>query len=73
MSIAQRQDIILLPTGKREGKKKEEERPRERKSKETVSFWVPCHLIHTCTAKGTLCARGMTLKRRGILGAVLKA
>lgn len=51
MNVAQRQDIILLPKGKREGKKKgdrekwREERHRE--SEEAMSFWTPTlHLVH---------------------------
>lgn len=33
VNVAQRQDIILLPTGKREGKKKERDREKGRERK----------------------------------------
>lgn len=54
VNVAQRQDIILLPAGKREGKNKrkrqregEREEERHRESEEAVSFCnPPLHLTH---------------------------
>lgn len=69
MNVTQRQDIILLPTGKREGKgKKSRWREGREGERHTERKQGSCELLiptapHESTAKGVSCATGVTPKR----------